>query len=394
MADLRNCPGCKRPNAPHRRTCLYCGHEMPNPAAPPSTRRRDVPKNLDAVFRRAMSGGNTAELKDVLADIEEVEVPASETTEDAPTDPPGAIAQKEPPPEVPIPELARDAGIDLGDWEEAPDDALKRVNAARAKLQELAKRLEAVPRPAPLVLPPFRQKWALFVQSPGEDVALEDVAAALDLDLPTARMVSLAKHPRVARRGMNRGQLEGLAARWEKHLVRTAVVFDEGMLRELPRARTALVLPAEGDWTTSSGDVWLDPEGPKFPSSTAPVEVLLAVVGEVVVKRFRVKSDKRGDRNFEPSGERRVAVVDLHGPACVIRVVENITELRGWGLEGLSHRQELKSLTERLGETTQLVAKKICQPTRKPEDLGTGWAEAAGWPAWEEHTRACRLLLG
>lgn len=395
MADPRPCPGCKRPNAPHRRTCLYCGHVMPNPTAPPSAKRRDVPKNLDAIFRRAMNRGSTSELKQVLEDIEEVEV-AAPSPDDAPTDPPGALVQKEATPEheTTPEELVDSARFELGDWEEDPGGALQRVNAARTALQRLAKILEATPRPPEVLLPPFRQAFALLVETSGDQGEQGAVADALELDLPTARMVALSKHPRVARRGNSRAELERFAERWRAGLARAALVFDEETLRAQPMARTALELPAEGPWTASGGALWLDPEGPKRPRDIEPFEVRLLVSGEVVIKRFRIKRDKRGNKELSPSSERRLTVLDLHGDACVLRVVEGLTRLTGWGLEGLSHRQELKSLTERLGDAAEvLVAKRICQPTRKPEEA-EGWAEAAGWPAWEEHSRACRLLFG
>ena len=376
---------------------------MPNPTTAPSARRRDVPKNLDAVFRRAMSRGNTNELKAVLDDIEEVEVaapppPEVEDDEDAPTAPPGALVQKAeppPPPEKSAEDLAEEAGFELGDWEEDPHAALARVNARRAQLQALAKLLEAAPRPPEVLLPPFRQHFALFVEACGDEDELGAISEALELDLPTARMVALSKHPRVARRGNSRAELERLAERWRDGVARPAVVFDEDALRQQPLARTALALPSEGDWTSSGGAVWLDPEGPRRPRRTPPFEVRLLVVGEIVVKRLRIKSDKRGNRELVPSSERRLSVLDLHGADGVLRVVEGVTDLNGWGLEGLSHRQDLKDVTERLGDRAEvLVAKRICQPTRRPEELGDGWAEAAGWPTWEEHSRACRILFG
>ena len=395
MPELRNCPGCKRPNAAHRRTCLYCGHEMPNPTAAPKQRKRDVPRNLDAVFRRAMSRGNTSELAQVLEDIDEVEVAApqpEEPTEDSPTDPPGALAQKAPQQKT-LEQLAEEAGVELGDWEEDPQGALARVNATRATLQQLARRLEQVPPPAELVLPPFRQAAALFVQT-GEGLEQGEIAQALQIDLATARMLSLSKHPRVALRGNDRDKLEALAERWRADLARAAVVFEEADLRAQPRPRVALELPAEGDWITAAAALWLDFEGPRVERPTPRLAPRLVVPGEVVVKRYRLKRDKRGNRELDPSSERRIAVVDLHGPQGTVRVVEGLTGIRGWGPEGSSHRQELKHLTDRLGdEADDLLAKRICQPTRKPEETADGWAEAAGWPAWEEHSRAARLLL-
>ena len=61
------CPRCRRPNAPHRATCLYCGATMPTPTVAPPPKERVLPANFDELVRRAMSGsGGVGELRKAL----------------------------------------------------------------------------------------------------------------------------------------------------------------------------------------------------------------------------------------------------------------------------------------------------------------------------------------
>ncbi|MCB9746139.1 MAG: hypothetical protein H6740_26420, partial [Alphaproteobacteria bacterium] len=61
------CPACKRSNAPHLATCMYCGAQLPAPSAPPpDVERRDIPENLDELFAEAMRKGSTRKLAAAL----------------------------------------------------------------------------------------------------------------------------------------------------------------------------------------------------------------------------------------------------------------------------------------------------------------------------------------
>lgn len=374
---------------------------MPNPQPRDQQTRKQAPKNLDALIRRAMSRGNTAELKKALQDAEEVafepvEAPVvHELTDDDPT-PLGELVQKVEQPTVTPDGLYQDvrALVEAASrWEDDPRGAERDLDQARRAIAQLLGLLSGVEGPPELVLPPFRQAFALFVEPSGtpDDAAL--VADALGIDHPTARMVALAKHPRVALRHNDGAHLERLAASYRDRVARPATVFDEGLLRGQPTPRTVLSLPREGDWEVIGGGAWLWDEKRRPGKPLTPPAVRLAVAGEIVLKRFRVKSNKRGEKELVPSNEQRSGVLDLHTDEGILRVVEGLTQLDGWDLDGLSLRIAFRRFLES-DHGDIAVHKRICQPTRKPQELDDMTALATGWPAWEEHTRGCRALYG
>ncbi|MCP4804951.1 MAG: hypothetical protein GY913_16805 [Proteobacteria bacterium] len=393
------CPSCNRPNAPHRGACLYCGHAMPNPQPRGQQTKKQTPKNLDALIRRAMSRGNTAELKKALAEAEEVAVAppvVHELAEDDPTPLPQVLdelVQKTP--AAPSPEaLYQDlrAHIEAASgWEDAPRGAEEHLREAQAAIARLLPALDRIEGPPELIFPPFRQAHALFVEPPGTPDDAPLVSEALQLDHPTARMIALAKHPRVARRDGADTHLRALAQAYESRLARPAVVFDEARLRALPIPHTVLSLPKSGPWEIVGGGAWTWDERRGSGRAFDALPIALAVPGEVAVKRFRIRKNKRDETELIPSHEARVGVLDLHHPTGILRVVEGLTTLGGWDLDGLSLRMAFRRFLES-DHGDIVVGKRICQPTRKPQELDEQTARATGWPAWEEHTRACRLL--
>ncbi len=427
MSRTTPCPSCGRPNAPHRAACMYCGAALPEPpeAAPSPPARREAPEGLDKAFQRAMLHGDLRGLKEVLGQVEPAPEPGPvPAAHPQPLSPEGRgerrrveelpVAALEPLPEpepAPRPEPPAPSIDDLyaelsgavvsaGAWEDDPVAAVERLRQARETLGALVAALEEREGPPPLVLPPFRQPFALFVAPPGDDLRLGSVSSALDVDLATARQVAVLAHPRAALRGADRGALEDKAERYRRSLRLPARVLDEAALRGAPAARLALALAGEGPWRSALCACW-EPDSGELAGldarDDAPEAPALVVVGEVVVARYReLRGRRKDDARLSSHGDRRVGVVDLHLRDGVLRVVQGITRLDGWsGLVSRSSALAFRGLPEALAARfpgAVITGRCVCRPTRQPEAREDGRIEAAGWPAWEEHSRACRLL--
>ena len=128
--------------------------------------------------------------------------------------------------------------------------------------------------------------------------------------------------------------------------------------------------------------------------------VVLAVPGEVQIKRFRTGRGKQAGA-LTPVGSKRLAVLDLHGVDCFLRIVEGITELDGLpGFIPQGAQRTFRVLPESLCDwwpELSSVGGRTFQPVRTariPEGAQPGeMVTATGWPAWEEHTRTCRILF-
>jgi hypothetical protein len=220
--------------------------------------------------------------------------------------------------------------------------------------------------------------------------------------MATARQVGLARHPRAALRGAVREDLEERAARYRERLGLPAVVLDEAVLRAQPPARLLLLLAAEGPWRSAWSPGW-EPENSALAALEVrvapPPEVRLVVVGELVFTRYREQHGRRKDDvRLVSHGDRRLAVLDLHHDGGVLRVVEGVTRLEGCagidpGRSALAFRGLPEALAARFPSAT-FTERCVCRPLRTPAAGEDGRLEASGWPTWEEHSRACRVLFG
>ena len=393
------CPACGRPNASQRATCLYCGATMPAPLAvpPQPVQRKELPKDLDKVFQHAMLHGDMRQLRQALGGAESKPVDAEPLdTLPAPASVPELAA-------VPVGELysrLSQAVVQAGSWEDDARAAAAVLRQAQVTIEQLIAGLDDVESPPPLVLPPFRQPWALFVAPPGDDSRLRDVAEALDVDLATARQVAVLGHPRAALRSADSDDLELRAARYRQAIELPALVLGESDLRSQPAARLVLTLAADGPWRSAVSSTW-EPDSSVIPSLSArdeaPPTLRLVVVGEVTIARYReLRGRRKDDGRLSSHGDRRLRVLDLHHDDGVLRVIEGVTQLEGWrGLDPRSSALAFRGLSEALAARypdVPMTGRCICRPTRQPEARDDGRVEAAGWPALEEHSRACRML--
>ncbi len=404
---------------------MYCGAELPEPTvAPPAPApRKELPKDLDKAFQRAMLHGDMRQLRQVLGGVEArpvveppVASPATRGTPPAPlatadpepgdTQPALSLESVEPAAALPsIDELyaaLSQAVVRAGAWEDDPAAAVQALTQARAGIDQLVERLGEIEGPPELILPPFRQPWALVVEPPGSDEALPFVAEALGVDPATARQVAVMGHPRAALRSGDVADLEARAERYREGLGLRARVIDEAALRAQPAARLALALPAEGPWRSAPSASW-EPESSALAKLVTrddpPPALRLVVVGEVVITRYReLRGRRKDDSRLSSHGDRRLRVLDLHHDGGVLRVVEGVTELSGWeGLDPRSSALAFRGLAEAMAQRwpgLPITGRCLCRPTRQPRARDDGRLEASGWPAFEEHSRACRLLYG
>jgi hypothetical protein len=408
---------------------MYCGAAMPEPSAPPPepTQRRELPKDLDKAFQRAMLQGDMRQLRQVLGGVE-----GAESSPDAPVQGPGQLLARRPTPApvtsppaaldlpaeavAPLPEPApalpaapspdalyadlSQALVQAGGWVDDPVGAVATLRQARDTLDALIEQLEDREAPPELVLPPFRQPWALVVAPPGDAERLRAVGEALDVDLATARQVAVLGYPKAALRSADRPDLEGRASSYRQALGLPARVVGEAMLRAVPGARLVLSLAAGGPWRSVISGAW-EPDAGTLAGldhrDDPPPALRLVVVGEVVITRYReLRGRHKDDSRLSSHGDRRLGVIDLHHDDGVLRVVRGITQLSGWdGIDPRSSALAFRGLPEALAARypdLPLTGRCVCRPTRQPEARNDGRLEAAGWPAWEEHSRGCRLL--
>jgi hypothetical protein len=290
-------------------------------------------------------------------------------------------------------------------------------------LPELAPKVLSVPVPVdppvalpvqptrvrpPVVLPPYRHRWMLVIHGPGDASLGPKLAAALDVDGVTARFAAIARTPRVALRGEDAEPLRSSAVRVQR-LGIPAVVVSREELEGI--AAPDVVLAADGDarFTVSATWPWDGDAPPELPPDARSLPLsgmVLAVPGEVTVRRYRLgRSLARGRRSEQVlrlGTERRLQVVDLHGPGRFLRLVAGLTNTTG--LPGHDDRSALRAfqgLTEGLPDWIRGCSareSRVCAPgeaPRIPEGYdGSTAIEASGWAQWEEHTRLCRLLCG
>lgn len=470
------CPGCTRPNAPHRETCLYCGQRMPTPTVQTPPKERVLPANLDELVRRAMSGQGVGELKKALAQSTPRPAAASPTAETPavpaaatpPTAPPAAAtaptaaaetvpagvaetvpapqgrssSRAAPTPSAPAPDpfvalvsaasqaLAARAAGQVEATRQALDDIVRYTQEARSTLGESVlsaaslvasspvrsgggtepaevepNSIEPIPddEPAPrsVRLPPIRHPYALILGQCPAGTETGALAAALSVDLATARNVALATGTRITLRSGEFSELDR-RAHSAKKLGIEAVVCTRDQLSEAGPAWAVVGWDRVDQWRILPADLWIDPPDPQNLPQGEPYALFhprLLVIGEVEVKRMRAETpdSKWQRRHLAPpkgaGGEVRLSVLDLVSDGRILRVCEGAFDARGIpGADPTSSRRSLKALQEAMIErfpSIRVEPRRIC--TAAPV-LGNSGRED-GWAAWEEHSRACAQLV-
>ncbi len=260
-----------------------------------------------------------------------------------------------------------------------------------------------------IVLPKVRHPLSLVVEGMGDAERGPALAEALGVDGVTARLVAVSCYPRLVLRGEDRVRLEQTAERVRESLgIRTTVVDREGLLeigpavsvtRALTRDPLTVEVVDRAMW-----DVDLTAQPGSEPRELTP-EILLGVVGAIVVQLYR--SPVQGGRlkhlretRVQGAGEDRLGVVDLHTADGILRVVEGATELSGFpGHTPSASGRSLRDFVAHLETQVRVMPRRICQPGLDRPGGGvvagqSGVSMDTGWAAFEEHSRACRLLYG
>lgn len=412
------CPTCGRPNASHKVNCLYCGARMPNPTAPPTQRARNLPRDLDRKLEQALRKGDMGGAQQVLAELGK-----RPALEEVPT--PNAVLPfaKKPiqmlPPANPLDTLQAAMDGVQAHLDTDPAQARAHLEALRDTAAELLASLpehapappepEPEPQgPPPLRLPPFRKQWMLLIDPPGVPDAAPQMARALRLDAATCRLHARASFPRACLRSDDRADLALRAERYSLDLGRPAKVLARDDLLDLDPAVTVQRTGFQQDWTVARGHAWLldaDTAARVDPHATGwPEDAALFVVGEVQVRTYRPGATnsrmlRKRDTGLKSTGERRIGVVDVHTPDAILRITTDHTDLSGW--PGVSGRGPLALRGWLDGVPThwpnaRVLGKRVCPPEERPSSLGEDGvteAQATGWPVFEEHSRAARLLF-
>ncbi len=419
---------------------------MPAPTAkPPPPPERVLPDNLDALVRRAMSGGGVGALKQALSvpatgavrlaaapvgslPAEAVEPGPSAGAAPEPIEPsgeavalvasgapaPGAVTAASP--VAPLDALIAAAG----EARAAPDvatrkAALERVRAAleaaertvedNVDHEEAAATTDPEPPEPPDEGPPFRiplarHPYALVIGAVPSGVETGALASALEVDVATARVAVLAGGTRIVLRAAVATDLERRLGALAALGVIAAVISREELLATAA-ARGCVAAAAADSWRVIDAPRWgaERPEPARLPMGDLhiPGEPLLFTVGEVEERRLRTEAEPsrwqrtRYSAGATPSAEGRIAVIDVHTVDGIYRFVEGAVDLRHLrGADTNAQRQAMKLLQAALvarWPEVPVEPKRMCVATARP-----GAKTADGWPAWEEHTRVCRLL--
>jgi hypothetical protein len=246
----------------------------------------------------------------------------------------------------------------------------------------------------------------LVLDGRGDAFLAGGIALALGVDNATARQLALARFPRVALRGEDPVALESRAGKVRETLGVAARVVARAALAEVAPPRAVLAWAPGGALELTADAAWLGDPGQEFPARWGAHlhGVELAVAGEIVLRRFRAGPDGgRGrGREVKVAAERRIGVLDLHGPRVFLRVTEGISRLDALpGGEPGSARRSFKALEDGLPAQVpgvRLTPARVCAPGDPPAlgvvEASPDGVELSGWPEWEEHTRLVRALHG
>jgi hypothetical protein len=425
----RLCQDCGREGGAQREQCVYCGGRLPlgDPVEVPTP--RSLPPDLDEMVRLAMSQGSVDALHSALSS--DVPGPASAASVSPVAAPPEPLS-KTSLDEISVADALADLGEGLDDarlawisgdvgvvrsWAEAAGPTL------RAVLQQLAREEEAenpqlslIPDPSPeppvppvILMPKVRHPLALVVEGMGDPERGPALAEALGVDGVTARLVAMCRYPRFVLRGDDEAQLNQAAEQVQSALgIRAVVVSRDAMLAIGPARGVTGALSSEPlqlqivecpEW-----DVDLtEPAAGELRTLTP--DLRLAVAGEIVVHRFRAAT--QGGRlkhirehRVQSVGETRLSVIDLHTDTAVLRLVQGATDMSGFpGHTPSAAVRSLRDYLSVLEQSVPVIPRRICQPGLDRPGGGAVAGQSSptqdsGWAAFEEHSRACRLLYG
>jgi hypothetical protein len=401
---------------------------MPDPQPMPVQPQKELPSNLDELVRKALSGGSVEAVRRALVSGE-----------------PGVVKQEEKQPYAPLPMRSVIQApviqapviqapviqapviqasviqapviqasviqapviqvLPLG-WQQTLEESARRLQqlsaqeetAAKEGLIELIFRLQQLvtEKPVPVVsAPPIRFAWMLVIQAKG---SAETLSAVLGVDLATARAQLLAGYPKIVLRSNHVSELEPVIQRAMEADLSAEILSREEFLKV---ARPWCVLGLDQGQLQVHGEAGWELSVPLgVPEKTVPLlPVWLVVVGEVVSQRQRgAREPGKLERGRVGAAgalqEQRVMVLDLYGEGeRAVRIVEGVTNMAGFpGYEVGSSRLSFKRLVEWLeGQGADVVPKRVVAAVGEQRGSDGSRVES-GWPAWEEHSWAVKML--
>ena len=259
-----------------------------------------------------------------------------------------------------------------------------------------------------MILPPYRHPFMLVIdgRTAGEGVAL--LAKALQIDVVTTRLHARQPYPTVVLRGPDREDLEQRAVRVRRLTKIPVGVVARDELAAIAPPFAVVGQGAPGRLRIAKAPLWEMEVDPGAWPETEEIDAagfILAVPGEVIIRRFREglsqpKLTRLREARAHELAERRVNVIDLHGPERSIRFSSGATDFRGLpGYDAASSLRSVRGLIEQLPTWMPgiaLVGRRVCTaPEGLPafrEGEKTERVELTGWSTWEEHTRLSWLF--
>jgi len=394
-----SCPQCERNNAPHRTSCLYCGGELPEPTvAPPPKVERTLPPDIDQLVKQAMTLGTTRKLREAMLSRPE-EVPVAVDSPDEPPEEPRVMLERI--------RGAANAALEAYDSGKEPEvhAALGRIQVALTAFGPLRRKDEAPKDEQPVIgLPKVHRRYGLVMEGLGDVERYPILTQTLGMDAATARMMAIARQPRIVLRGDDEARLRDMAIRLHQEAGVQATVVDEERLISMGPAWLLhgfdggpSVVPIV-DWSQSFETPPLSLGGRAM--NDPP---LLVVPGEIVVFKYR-SSRTSGrlkhlrDGRMQAASEQRLALVDLHTASGIVRVLEghsNLSDAPGAVADGF--RRSLRALIDNWRDQgIPVLEPRTCSPGMQGGQPASGLDNASfstGWPDWEEHSRAAGALF-
>jgi hypothetical protein len=244
--------------------------------------------------------------------------------------------------------------------------------------------------------------FLLVVDAGGGEEQVQALVQSLQLDGVTARLVARSNWWRVARGGESREPLEELAEDTRRATDLQVSVLAATDLAQVPAPRGLMGATEDGLWSVTKPG-WQGEEEEAVAVKLSLASFSLAVPGSIVIRRFRHR--ERRERSSRKMGtiqhegrQRRVGVLDLHGPDESLRLVSGVTnfsrlpgDFQGTGPRSFSLFQSW------LEQELEVLGRRICEPLRsapgtQSEDNPSEF-QITGWPVWEEYSRICALHL-
>lgn len=422
--STKRCEQCGRATAGHLPRCMYCGGSLGG-----SVHQRDPEEDakIDILISKASRESDISDLGNALLDLvaSEPEYP-SEYSKPVPSNEYSRFA-----PNVESPENLLEADEDLDPLPMLSSDVLSMLPASstekeilksvlttassyKEKRLRLHKHIDVFLEKLHSLESQCRIGWsrgvfssALVVKGPESASQSKLMGEILGVDPYQAKLLARKTGVFVGQRSDTKPPLEIIAQRYREQLNLPAVVVCRKELLQLPDAWLVVRACSQTHYEVQPEDLWLSTDG--MPTIIAErditAEATLAVVGEIEVQRYLLKSRSGRRRrsadetHWEKVGQGRIGVIDLHAPHCILRFVEGLSDFSNLPghIVGASKRS-FRSFSSQLtiwNDQLRVLPSKLLTVSNPiiPTDAGDRFVNHA-WEDWERYTRMARKLYG